>query len=127
MEASVIVKMDRIREIGFRTDLTGYEGLSWYSKLRDEGELDEHNKNYIPSYCFNWSDPKEIAGHKQSGDIDNPNNFENHKEKSTDYAKERLTPINHLELERLYTPYIVFLMQNVNKLNYTYYKKYFKM
>lgn len=127
MEASVIVKMDRIREIGFRTDLTGYEGLSWYSKLRDEGELDEHNKNYIPSYCFNWSDPQEIAGHKQSGDIDNPNNFDNHKEKSTDYAKERLTPINHFELERLYNPYVVFLMQNVNKLNYTYYKKYFKM
>jgi len=127
MEASVIVKMNRIREIGFRTDLTGYEGLSWYSKLRDEGELDEHNKNYIPSYCFNWSDPQEIAGHKQSGDIDNPNNFENHKEKSLDYAKERLTPISSFELERLYNPYIVFLMQNVNKLNYTYYKKYFKM
>jgi hypothetical protein len=127
MEASVIVKMDRIREIGFRTDLTGYEGLSWYSKLRDEGELDEHNKDYIPSYCFNWSDPQEIAGHKQSGDIDNPNNFENHKEASMDYAKERLKPIGILELERVYTPYIVFLMQNVNKLNYAYYKKYFKM
>ena len=127
MEASVIVKMNRIREIGFRTDLTGYEGLSWYSKLRDEGELDEHNKNYIPSYCFNWSDPQEIAGHKQSGDIDNPNNFENHKEKSTDYATERLTPINHFELEQFYAPYIIFMMQNVNKMNYTYYKKYFRL
>ncbi len=54
---SVIVKMTRIREIGFRSDFTGYEGLSWYTKLRDEGQLDEHNKNYIPSYGFNWSDP----------------------------------------------------------------------
>ena len=62
MEAAVIVKMERIREIGFRSDLTGYEGLSWYTQLRDEGQLDEHNKNYLPSYCFNWSDPSEVAG-----------------------------------------------------------------
>ena len=127
MEASVIVKMHRIREIGFRTDKTGYEGLSWYSKLRDEGQLNQNNKNYIPSYCFNWSDPQEIAGHKQSGDIDNPNNFDNHKEASKDYAKESLTPISPYELEMLYTPYLVFLMQNVNQLNYAYYKKYFKL
>lgn len=127
MEASVIVKMHRIREIGFRTDKTGYEGLSWYSKLRDEGQLNQNNKNYIPSYCFNWSDSEEVAGHKQSGDIDNPNNFDNHKEASKDYAKELLTPINHFELESLYTPYLVFLMQSVNQLNYAYYKKYFKL
>lgn len=127
MEASVIVKMHRIREIGFRTDKTGYEGLSWYSKLRDEGQLNQNNKNYIPSYCFNWSDPQEIAGHKQSGDIDNPNNFDNHKGASVDYAKEDLTPINNYELELFYTPYLVFLMQNINQLNYAYYKKYFRL
>ena len=61
LEASVIVKMDRIREIGFRNDLTGYEGLSWYTKLRDEGQLNENNPNYVPSYCFNWSDPSHRA------------------------------------------------------------------
>lgn len=127
MEASVIVKMHRIREIGFRTDLTGYEGLSWYSKLRDEGQLNENNENYLPSYCFNWSDDDEVAGHKQSGDIDNPDNFTNHKKASKDYAKESLTPIDDYELNRLYTPYLVFLMQNVNQLNYRYYKKYFKL
>ena len=48
LEASVIVKMERIREIGFRSDLTGYEGLSWYTKLRDEGNLDENNRQYVP-------------------------------------------------------------------------------
>ena len=41
LEASVIVKMNRIKEIGFRSDMTGYEGLSWYTKLRDEGQLNE--------------------------------------------------------------------------------------
>jgi len=102
MEASVIVKMDRIREIGFRVDKTGFEGLSWYTKLRDEGHLDEHNLDYLPSYCFNWGDPSEVAGHKQSGDIDNPDNFENHKKASGDIPTEPLKPITSKELEDTY-------------------------
>lgn len=86
MEASVIVKMHRIRELGFRMDKTGLEGLSWYTKLRDEGQLDEQYTDYVPSYCFNWGDPPHLAGHKQSGNIDNPHNFQEHKIQSMDYA-----------------------------------------
>lgn len=103
LEASVIVKMPRIREIGFREDMTGYEGLSWYTTLRDEGQLDEHNREYVPSYCFNWGDPSELAGHKQSGDINNPDNFENHKVQSTDIATRPLQ--NNMDIEPLYKPY----------------------
>lgn len=110
LEASVIVKMDRIREIGFRSDLTGYEGLSWYTKLRDEGNLDENFRDYVPSYCFNWSDPHEIAGHKQSGDIDNPDNFENHKRASLDFAKRPLE--RNLDLTQVYSKYYDFLRTN---------------
>ena len=121
LEASVIVKMDRIREIGFRSDLTGYEGLSWYTRLRDEGQLDEHNKSYVPSYCFNWSDPSEIAGHKQSGDINNPNNFENHKQASGDYAKK---PLSRIEIGTIYDKYYDYLRINKDQFNQEYYKKY---
>jgi len=110
LEASVIVKMNRIREIGFRSDLTGYEGLSWYTQLRDEKQLDEHYTYYVPSYCFNWSDPAEIAGHKQSGDINNPDNFENHKKASTDYAKRPL--MNVVNLKMVYQPYYEFIRDN---------------
>ena len=124
MEASVIVKMDRIREIGFRSDMTGYEGLSWYTQLRDEGQLNEHNKNYVPSYCFNWGDPSEVAGHKQSGDINNPDNFENHKKASGDYASEDLTPITKAELDQEYAKYYKFLADNPDKINQEYYKRY---
>ena len=124
MEASVIVKMDRIREIGFRSDMTGYEGLSWYTQLRDEGQLDEHNKNYVPSYCFNWGDPSEVAGHKQSGDINNPDNFENHKKASGDYASEDLMPITRAELDQEYAKYYKFLADNPDKINQEYYKRY---
>lgn len=121
LEASVIVKMDRIREIGFRDDLTGYEGLSWYTKLRDEGQLDEHNKNYVPSYCFNWSDPTEIAGHKQSGDINNPKNFENHKLASKDVAN---IPLTRASISNTYDKYYTYLKNNRDIFNQKYYEKY---
>ena len=124
LEASVIVKMDRIREIGFRSDITGYEGLSWYTRLRDEKQLDEHNTKYVPSYCFNWSDPHEVAGHKQSGDINNPNNFENHKLNSMDYATEPLVPITNDELHIVYTKYYNWFKQNLDVLNNEHFEKY---
>lgn len=125
LEASVIVKMNRIREIGFRNDLTGYEGLSWYTKLRDEKQLDEYNKNYLPSYCFNWSDPSEISGHKQSGDINNPSNFENHKNSSGDFAKDLLVPLSSDELKDFYKRYYDFIESNKEKFNLKYFEKYF--
>lgn len=112
LEASVIVKMTRIKEIGFRTDFTGYEGLSWYTKLRDEGQLDEHFKEYVPSYCFNWSDPGDMAGHKQSGDINNPDNFENHKRHSTDVSSKPLESCGVDQLNLTYSKYYEYLVSH---------------
>lgn len=126
LEASVIVKMNRIKEIGFIEDRTGYEGLSWYTQLRNEKHLYEHNDNFIPSYCFNWSDPHEIAGHKQSGNIDNPNNFENHKKASLDYAKRPLQKLNQSSVNEVYEKYYMWIKNNLDKLNLTYYEKYAK-
>jgi hypothetical protein len=113
LEASVIVKMNRIREIGFRSDITGYEGLSWYTQLRDEKHLDEHNTYYLPSYCFNWSDPHEIAGHKQSGAIGSPNNFENHKEASIDYAKRPIEKLSQEDVNNVYDKYIWYIIEHI--------------
>jgi hypothetical protein len=125
LEASVIVKMDRIKEIGFREDVTGYEGLSWYTRLRDEGQLKEIHDKYIPSYCFNWSDPAEVAGHKQSGDINNPDNFENHKQSSGDYCTGPLFPLDKTELDIVYQKYYDFLKSQENNINKEHYEKYF--
>lgn len=124
LEASVIVKMNRIREIGFRTDITGYEGLSWYTKLRDEGQLNEHEEKFVPSYCFNWSDPSEIAGHKQSGDINNPNNFENHKKHSNDFSDKPLERIGEESIRVFYSKYYDFLSANRKKFDQDYWEKY---
>lgn len=124
LEASIIVKMLRIREIGFRVDITGYEGLSWYTQLRDEGQLNEHNKNYVPSYCFNWSDPGEIAGHKQSGKIDHPNNFEEHKQASRDYATRPLQRLTKEQLDVVYKKYYDWFCRVEPELNLEYYNRY---
>ncbi len=121
MEASVIVKMNRIREIGFTIGLTGYEGLAWYTKLRDELQLDENNKNYVPSYCFNWGDPQHMAGHKQSGDLDNPDNFENHKKATQDFVT-RAIRLNESVEE--YQKYFDYLKNNKEMFNQEYYEKY---
>jgi len=126
LEASVIVKMNRMIEIGFRNDLTGYEGLSWYTKLRDEKQLNEYNKNYIPSYCFNWSDPSELAGHKQSGDINNPNNFENHKLCSHDYANRPIEKLSKENIDLIYEKYYNWIRENLESINMLYYNRYAK-
>lgn len=124
LEASVIVKMNRIREIGFRTDATGYEGLSWYTKLRDEGQLDENFTHFIPSYCFNWADPADMAGHKQSGDINNPNNFDNHKAASTDVSEKPLACCEAGVIESLHEKFYRFLADTRNSYDSTLWERY---
>jgi hypothetical protein len=126
LEASVIVKMNRIREIGFRSDITGYEGLSWYTKLRDEKQLNEHNPNYIPSYCFNWSDPADVAGHKQSGNINSPDNFEQHKKQSLDFAKRPLEKLSEEKINKVYEKYYNWFRSNMEKINAQYFDRYAK-
>jgi hypothetical protein len=126
LEASVIVKMDRIKEIGFRTDTTGYEGLSWYTKLRDEGNLDEYNSEYVPSYCFNWSDPADMSGHKQSGNIDSPTNFDDHKSNSKDIATRPLSLSCMHNYKDTYNRYFDWFTSNKHDINTEYYDKYAK-
>lgn len=116
LEASVVASIDLVRKYGYLLE-TGKEGLGWYTKMRDNKELDEHDTNYIPSYCFNWNDGQEMnAPHKQSGDIDNPNNFNNHKEASKDIVDGRkLQTYSQEQLNELYKPYFEFIQVQLQK------------
>jgi glycosyltransferase involved in cell wall biosynthesis len=97
LEASVIADINKIREYGYLLE-TGKEGLSWYTKMRDNKELDENDSFYLPSYCFNWNDGAEmLAPHKQSGDINNIENFENHKKASLDKVNGRQLKIHGID------------------------------
>jgi glycosyltransferase involved in cell wall biosynthesis len=113
LEASVVASMDLVRKYGYLLE-TGKEGLAWYTKMRDNKQLDEHDTYYIPSYCFNWNDGQEMeAPHKQSGDIDNPNNFDNHKEASKDLVNGRELQVYSVhQLNQTYKPYFDFLEKN---------------
>ena len=110
LEASVVAKYEKVREYGYLLE-TGKEGLGWYTKMRDKRELNEHDKYYLPSYCFNWNDGYEMnAPHKQSGDIDNPDNFNNHKEASIDAVNGRSLGIYTEEkMRETYKPYFDFI------------------
>jgi len=113
LEASVVASMVKVREYGYLLE-TGKEGLGWYTKMRDNKELNEHDKYYLPSYCFNWNDGQEMkAPHKQSGDIDNPNNFNNHKEASRDRVDGRSLSIYTLEkIRETYKPYFDYIKEH---------------
>ena len=110
MEASVVASIHKVREYGYHLE-TGKEGLAWYTAMRDAREIDEHDEHCVPSYCFNWNDGGEmLAPHKQSGDINNPENFENHKRASTDRVGGR--PLSIWDVEKMgetYRPYLEFI------------------
>ena len=127
LEASVIGDRMKVSEYGYLLE-TGKEGLGWYTKARDNKELNEHDNHYIPSYCFNWNDGQEMnAPHKQSGDIDNPNNFENHKSHSLDRVDGRSLRVwNDDEISEMYNPYKEFLHNNAEKFNSELFNKYIK-
>jgi glycosyltransferase involved in cell wall biosynthesis len=127
LEASVVGDIKKVREYGYLLE-TGKEGLGWYTKARDNKELDEHEKFYIPSYCFNWNDGDQMkAPHKQSGDIDNPNNFENHKENSLDRVDGRDLQIwDNDKLSEMYAPYNEYLLTNKESFPQTLFNKYIK-
>jgi len=113
MEASVIADIKKVREYGYLLE-TGSEGLGWYTKMRDNKELNENDTHCIPSYCFNWNDGDAMgAPHKQSGDIDNPNNFENHKKASNDIAPRKLLEVySEQQMREIYADYYLYLEQN---------------
>jgi glycosyltransferase involved in cell wall biosynthesis len=113
LEASVVADMKKVQEYGYLLE-TGKEGLGWYTKMRDNKELHEHDDYYLPSYCFNWHDGNEMnAPHKQSGDINNPNNFNNHKEASKDYVDGRQVKIyDKKSMDNVYRPYFSFIKEH---------------
>ena len=114
LEASVVALTQKVREYGYLLE-TGKEGLAWYTKMRDNKELVENDIMFVPSYCFNWNDGDVMgAPHKQSGDIDNPENFNNHKAHSLDKVNRRSLSIYSKEkLRETYKPYYNYIRANV--------------
>jgi len=79
-EASVLVWMQYVKEIGFKK--SNGDEHSWYHVLWNNGKISTNDVE--PSYIYVWGE--EIAKHKQSGNINDLNNFENHKNNSIDFG-----------------------------------------
>lgn len=122
MEASCIIGMQTLREIGFNLS-SGPEGLSWYIKLRNTGLLDENNDRFCPSYCFDWSYDPQI-GHRQSGGINDPNNFDNHIKKSQDRPNGRMIRPEKIDLRSIYAPFYSWLDDNSDRVDPEYHVRY---
>lgn len=117
LEASVVADIQKVREYGYHLE-TGKEGLAWYTKMRDNRELTEHDSHCIPAYCFCWQDSQNmLAPHKQSGDINNPDNFENHKQQSIDPVDGRHLKVTSPDFTKDVTlwEYYFFLHENMHQ------------
>ena len=101
MEASILVDIEKIKEYGFNYE-SGTEHLKWLIPMRDDGDLVIEDINPFESYAYMWG--SELAPHKTSGNVDHPNNFENHKAGSTDFGEgKKLTFVPDEQVERLFT------------------------
>jgi glycosyltransferase involved in cell wall biosynthesis len=124
LEASIVVDIKKVRDYGYLLE-TGKEGLAWYTKMRDNKELNENDSIYLPSYCFNWNDGDSMnAQHKQSGDIDNPNNFANHKEASKDICNGELQLWSEQRLGELFDIYYNYILNYEPKFSLQLVEKY---
>lgn len=83
-EASVLTWMSYVKEYKFNK-VNGTEH-KWFFELSDKDLV--AMDDITPSYLYVWGD--NLAPHKQSGDMTNPNNFENHKNASIDFGNRAL-------------------------------------
>ena len=96
MEASIIARMDFVKEHGFSTKQSGGEHVQggWLDIAREKKVFIVENVR--PSYAYVWGD----GLHKTSGSIDHPNNFENHQNASLDYGEgKKIIPATLEELK----------------------------
>jgi hypothetical protein len=111
MEASYIVRMDALRACGFQTHPGGKEHMGWVHKFdREKSVLVD--KNSIPAYSFNWSDPPEIGGHKNSGTINREDNYELHRSRCID---KHTRPLERIDIQEIIRPYVSLLKDSLEK------------
>lgn len=110
LEASFIVSMNAINEYGFKEGATGPEHLGWFEAIENIGKM-VVDKSAIPGYCFYWSDTIDIGGHKQSNynEFLRPDNFQRHKDFTTDYAKRPFTMKKLNDYKSLFEPFFAIL------------------
>jgi glycosyltransferase involved in cell wall biosynthesis len=107
LEASYIIDTEFLRQTGFRPS-NGSESLQWVEAIQYTPQMivDEES---AAGYSYRWND-SELAPHKQSGDgVDDPTNFDRHKNGSQDHATR---PLTLLETNAIVEPYYEYFRNN---------------
>jgi len=114
MEASIISHTDTIRNIGYIPHPGGGEHLSWYEYLskHDKIKIDDDS---IPAYCFNWHDQGLMRGHKQSGTINRPDNFQYHKQNTLNFSTRPLQFYPSEKIQAIYNLHLPPILQLKSK------------
>ncbi len=106
MEASVLMWKEVLDVASFK-DGNGDEHAPWLAYVRKNNQFVERDLiTPNESYVYYWGD----GLHKQSGDLGNPDNFENHKKSSVDFGNE---PLNRVDVSKFYG----MIGKYVNQLN----------
>lgn len=113
MEASIISDIEKIREYGFKEHKGGGEHWSWLQHFMNNNKI-LSDKNSLPGYCFNWSDQGIMRGHKQSGTIDHPDNFNIHKQGTKDHATRSLETYDRVKLNEIYFKFVNLMKSHIN-------------
>lgn len=111
-EASVLVEMQAVQSLGYNLDITGGEHMKWFKALTAENQL-MSDTNSVPGYCFYWSDPPDVAGHKQSAvtEYERLDNFERHKLMTKDIANRALTRKSLMDYQDTFEPFSELIKQ----------------
>jgi len=121
LEASFIVSMNAINEYGFKEGATGPEHLGWFEAIEKIGKMNIDD-SAVPGYCFYWSDTTNVGGHKQSNydEFQRPDNFQRHKEFTTDFVSRPIANKKITEYTDLYQPFLNELLKFKNTKNELY-------
>ena len=108
MEASVLMWKEVFDYATFK-DGNGDEHAPWLAYVRKNNQFVERDLiTPNESYVYYWGD----GLHKQSGDISNPNNFENHKSQSKDFGNKSLESTNVSDFYNVVNEYVERLKED---------------
>ena len=80
----------------------------------------------VVSFCVLGISPLNKISFFKGIDINNPNNFENHKLASIDYSKRPLERLAKEQIDLVYKKYYDWIDSNLDKINKEYYGRYAK-
>lgn len=98
LEPSIFVRFNWIKKYGF-SPVTTEQHLQWLNPLVEQDKILVLSDG-VPTLIYNWGD--NIPTFKTTGDMYNPNNFQNYRKYSQDHGDGKISPISREEVEQYY-------------------------